>query len=171
MSTAFLKKTNNLRKWRALFNLTVLSACFYAFMEWLFFVTKPSSLSLLSLFDSVKVLLVTAGTVTLISIAFLVCLSLPALAISRPNWRPRLLTIGTIVPALLLSITALIVLDNFTYTVFKFGIVSTDGFPRLLYALGFIVFLWRMLLFAKRGVWARRKFASYLALGCVDQAR
>ena len=165
MLTAFLKKTNNLRKWRTLFNLTVLSTCFYAFMEWLFFVTKPSSLSLLSLFDSVKVLFVTAGTVTLISIAFLVCLSLPALVISRPNWRPRLLTIGTIVPALLLSIAALIMLDNFTYTVFKFGIVSTDGFPRLLYALGFIVFLWRMLLFAKRGVWARRKFASYLALG------
>lgn len=165
MLTASPRKTNNLRKWHVLFNLTVLSACFYAFMEWLFFVTKPSSLSLLSLFDSLKVLFVTAGTVTLISIAFLVCLSLPALMISRPNWRPRLLIIGTIVPALLLSIIALIMLDNFTYTVFKFGIVSTEGFTRGIYALGFTVFFWRMLLFAKRAVWARQQFASYLALG------
>jgi arylsulfatase A-like enzyme len=157
-------QTNNLRNWRALFNLTVLSAYFYASMEWLFFATKPSSLSLLSSFDSVKVLFVTAGTVALVSIALFILLSLPALLISNPIWRPRLLTVGYTVPALILSITALIMLDNFTYTVFKFGIVSTRGFQRRLYALGFVLFFWWIFRSAKRAVWVRRKFASYLTL-------
>jgi hypothetical protein len=164
MSTASPKKTNNLRHWRGPFNLTVLSACFYALMEWIFFATKPSSLSILSAFDSVKVLFVTAGTVALISLALLICLSLPAFLIGNSNWQLRLPAIGYIVPAFLLSITALIMLDNFTYTVFKFGIVLTEGFVRGLYALGFLVFLWWMLRSTRRAVWAGGKFASYLTL-------
>ncbi len=86
------RKKNNVRKWRLLLNLTVLSAYSYASMEWLFFVTKPSSLSILSSFDSGKVLFITAGTIALISIAFLILLSLPALLISNSIWRSRLLT-------------------------------------------------------------------------------
>lgn len=106
----------------------------------------------------------TAGTVALVFIVFLLFLSLPALLINNSNWQSRLLNVGYIVPALLLSITALIMLDNFTYTVFKFGIVSTRGFQRGLYALGFLFFFWWMFHSAKRAVWVRRKFASYLTL-------
>ena len=65
----------------------------------------------------------------------------------------------------MLSITTLIMLDNFTYTVFKFGIVSTAGLRRGLYALGFIFFfrwIWRS---AKQANWARAKFSSFLTLG------
>lgn len=164
MLNASPRKTNNLRKWRALFNLTVLSAYFYAAMEWVFFATKPSSLSVLSSLDSVKVLFVTAGTIALASLGFVIVLSLPALSISNPTWRSRLLTIGYIVPALVLSITALILLDNFTYTVFEFGIVLTSGYRRGLYALGFLLFLLWMIRFGKREVWLRRKFAAYLSL-------
>lgn len=164
LNASILRKTNNIRNWRALLNLTVLSAYFYASMEWLFFATKPSSLSLLSSFDKVKVLFVTAGTVALVSIVLLSLLSLPALLIRNSNWRSRLLTVGYIVPSLMLSITALIMLDNFTYTVFKFGIVSTKGFWRGLYALGFVFIFWWMFHSAKQAGWARRKFASYLTL-------
>ena len=159
------RKPNNLRKWRGLFNLTVLSAYFYVSMEWLFFATKPSSLSTLSAFESAKVLFITAGTVALIFAALLALLSIPALIVGNSNWRSRLLIIGCIVPALVLSITALIMLDNFTYTVYEFGIVKTKGSLRWIYALGFLLFfLWR-LYSAKQAVWARRKFASYLTLG------
>src|ERR1044071_8183174 len=103
LNTSTSRKVSNLRHWRSLFNLTVLGAYFYAAMEWLFFATKPSSLSLLSSFDKVKVLFVTAGTVALVSIALLIFLFLPALFIRNPLWRLRLLTIGFIVPALILS--------------------------------------------------------------------
>jgi arylsulfatase A-like enzyme len=158
------QKTKNLRNWRAFFNLTVLSAYLYASMEWLFFATKPSSLSLLSLFDKVNVLFSTAGTVALASIVFLIILSLPALLIENSDWQSRLLTLGTIVPALLISITALIMLDNFTYTVFKFGIVSSRGFWRGLYTLGFLVFLWWIFRSAKQARWARQKLVYYVSL-------
>ncbi len=158
------QKTNDLRHWRAVFNLTVLDAYFYASMEWLFFATKPSSLSLLSSFDLVKVLFITAGTVALVFIVFLLFLSLPTLLINNSSWQSRLLNVVYIVPALLLSITALIMLDNFTYTVFKFGIVSTRGFQRGLYALGFVLFFWWIFRSAKQAVWVHRKFASCLTL-------
>ena len=138
------KKRHN---WKALFQLTVLSAYFYAFMEWLFFATKPSSLSVLSPFESVKVLLVTGGTIALILIIGLVVLSIPAWLVKSPKWRPRLLALSRIPPAFILSITALIMLDNFTYTIFKVGVISTEGVWRALYALGFVAFFWRMLRF------------------------
>jgi hypothetical protein len=158
------RKTHNSPNGRALFNLTVLSSFLYAATEWLFFMTRPSPLSILALLDSVRVLFVTAGTIAVISIALLGILSLPAVVVSNSNWRSQLPMLGTIVPALLLSITALILLDNFTYTEFAFGIISTKGLLRGIYALGFLIFFWLMLLTTKRAVWASQKFAFYLTL-------
>src|ERR1044071_1841584 len=104
LNTSTSRKVSNLRHWRSLFNLTVLGAYFYASVEWLFFATKPSSLSLLSSFDSLKVLFVTAGIVALASVGFLIFLSLPALFAGNSNGQSRLRGLGYIVPALLLSI-------------------------------------------------------------------
>jgi hypothetical protein len=158
------RKIHNLPNGRALFSLTVLSACLYAAIEWLFFMTRPSPLSILALLDSVKILFVTAGTITVISIALLAILSLPAIVVSNSTWRSQLLIFGAIVPALLLSITALIMLDNLMYAEFGFGIISSKGLLRGIYALSFLIFFWLVLLATKRAVWARRKFAFYLAL-------
>ena len=158
------RKTHNSLNRCALFNLTVISACLYAGMEWLFFMIRPSSLSILALLDSIKILFVTAGTISIISIALLVILLLPAVAVRNSSWRSQLLILGNIVPALLLSITALIMLDNFTYTEFKFGIISTEDPLRSMYALGFLIFFWLMFISSKRAIWARQKFAFYLAL-------
>ena len=130
-------------------------------MEWLFFVTKQSSLSSVSPFESVKVLMVTGGTVALILIGALVILTLPALLMRKPQF----LVIGYLVPAFILAITALILLDNFTYTIFKFGVISTEGWKRVIYALGFVGICWRIFLFVQRTVRKRRKSASFLALG------
>ena len=156
-----IRPTDNPHCWHTLFDVTILSAYFYAFMEWLFFVTKPSSLSNLPTFESLKVLFVTGGTVTLILIAGLSLLSIPALILRKP----KLLALGIIAPGLILTIAALLMLDNFTYTVFKFGIISTEGMWRFVYVLGFAVIFWRIFLFVKRMVRKRRKSASFLALG------
>ena len=158
------QKVNNLGNWRPLLNLTVLSAYFYASMEWLFFATKPSSLSLLSSLDSLKVLFVTAGIVAVISIVLLMFLSLPALLTNNLTGRSPRPIVGYIIPALLLSITALIMLDNFTYTILKWGIVSSKGFWRGLYALGFVFFLWWMFRSVKQAGWAHWRIVSYLTL-------
>src|SRR5215211_6725338 len=146
-STSQNKKHHN---WKALFYITVFSAYFYAFMEWLFFATKPSSLSILSPFESVEVLAVTGGAFALTLLIGSVILSLPAWLVNSPKWRPRLLVLSYIPSALLLSITALIMLDNFTYTVFKFGIISMEGLWRAVYAFGFVAFFWQMLRFSQQ---------------------
>jgi len=162
MSPTPLQKNKN---GHALFNLTVLSACFYAFMEWLFFATTPSSLSLLTAFETSQVLAVTSGIVTLIFILALVLFSLPGWLVKDPKWHTRLSLFAFIPAAFVLSITALILFDNFTYTVFKFGIISTEGVWRDVYAVGLMIVLWRMIRFARATALASGKFASYLTLG------
>src|SRR5260221_7915552 len=101
--------------WRTLIILTVYSAYFYAFMEWLFFVTKPSSLSTLSLLNKLEVFLITGGIVALTVLACLLIFSLPALLIRHPILRPRLQLFSNLVPAILHGIISLIMFDNFTY--------------------------------------------------------
>jgi arylsulfatase A-like enzyme len=162
--TPTTKQTNH--TWLPLFNLTVFSAYFYAFMEWLFFVTKSSSLSVLTPLEIGVVLAVTGGIVALLLVISLLILSLPAWLVRNATWRPRLQVLGYLVPALMLSITALVMFDNFTYTVFEFGIVSTQGIWRALYALGFVLFAWWMLRLVQRTLQKEvKRYVSFLALG------
>jgi hypothetical protein len=49
------------------------------------------------------------------------------------------LYIGALIPTFIFSVTCLLLVDNFTYTVFKFGIVSTDGIWRGAYGLAFSI--------------------------------
>jgi hypothetical protein len=151
--------------WPALFNLTVFGAYFYAFMEWLFFATKPSSLSILTPLEAVLVLVVTGGIVALPLLGILVILFLLAWLGRGSKWTKLLLVFSTLVAALVLSITALVMLDNFTYTVFKFGIVTTIGLWRVLYVLGIGVTLWGTFRFVQRTIHRNpKKTASFLAL-------
>ncbi len=152
--------------WRALFNLTIFSAYFYALMEWLFFVTKPSSLSILTPLEAGLVLVVTGGIIGLPLLTILLLLFLPARLAKNSQWSAHLLPIAAIVPALALTVTALVMFDNFTYTVFKFGIVTTLGWWRLLYAVGFGLVLWWTFRFTRRTSHRDpKKSASYLAPG------
>jgi len=151
--------------WRTLIITTLYSAYFYAFMEWLFFVTKPSSLSTLTLFEKIKVLVVTSGIVALILLAILFILALPAILLKNEIWRPRLRTLSLLAPAGMLTITALVLLDNFTYTVFKFGIISSEGWGKVPYAVGFVIFIWWTMRRILRSVQKRRTPASFLSVG------
>ena len=162
MTRILTTKQNN--NWYTLFNLTVLSAYFYGFMEWLFFITKPSSLSLLTPFETWKVLAVTCGIATLLFIFGLILLSVPRWLVRNVKWRANLFLLARIPAAFILSITALILFDNFTYTVFKFGIISTEGIWRGVYALGFVIVFWQMLRFAQQTTLPRGKLASILTL-------
>ena len=140
-----------------------MSAYFYALTEWVFFVTKPSSLSVLSTSESLKVLMVTGGEVATILLLCLFLLAIPGWLIKDQPWHPRLVNLRTIPAAAILSITVLILIDNFTYTVFKFGVISTEGFGRFLYAVGFGVIFWQMMRFTQRTARRSRKIASFLS--------
>jgi hypothetical protein len=49
------------------------------------------------------------------------------------------LKLGAWVPAVVFTCLILIMVDNYTYTVFKFGIVSSERWTRVLYAAGFVI--------------------------------
>jgi arylsulfatase A-like enzyme len=146
---------------RKLIVTTLYTAYFYAFMEWLFFVTKPSSISVLSWFEQAKVFFITGGIVALILLACLLVLALPALLINHPIWHPRLRLLSLLAPAFLLCVTALLMLDNFTYTVFKFGITTTEGFWKAPYAVGFILFILWVARNIRRSLQKKRTPASF----------
>ena len=125
--------------WMNLFLITFLASYTYVFEEWLFIATKPSFLNNFGFPQQLLVFF------TISAILYLVCLLglFLLLLVSRLPGLKRHSTIfqraGTLLPAVIIATTILLMVDNFTYTVFKFGIVSTDGFSRALYTLGFLV--------------------------------
>lgn len=151
--------------WRTLIILTIYSAYFYAFMEWLFFVTKPSSLSVLTLVEKIKILAITGGIVALLLLVCIFILSIPSFLITHPVWRPRLRTLSLLAPALMLAVTTLLLLDNFTYTVLKFGIISSESWGKAPYAIGFIIFVLWMTHLLRRRIQKRRAPASFFSVG------
>lgn len=109
----------------------------YTFMEWVFMVTKPSFMDMLGWWDKIKILLlaalpaILAGLLALLAFYLLNHLLAPAL--------PWFGNYSQHIPAAFLAAClALILLDNFTYTVLKFGVVTSTGLVRVLYGLMFV---------------------------------
>ncbi|HEX9012912.1 MAG TPA: sulfatase-like hydrolase/transferase [Anaerolineaceae bacterium] len=135
---------NRKRKWLAcgrLILLTIWSIYLFIFIEWLFYATKPSFMDLMPLGARLEILFVSGLVPVLISLPLLAVLcALSFVPWWSPYWKTILLT-GGVLPAFFLAAAALMLVDNFTYTVFKFGIISTQGFERGLYGLVFLLIL------------------------------
>jgi len=125
--------------WKGLFVMAVISAYLYVFFEWLFIITKPSFLTTASIFLKIEILLFSASLLTVICVLPLAVLFGAAALVRQENFNTLLLGLGAAVPAGAVSALALLMIDNFTYTIFKFGIVSADGLPRALYLVGFLL--------------------------------
>jgi hypothetical protein len=78
-----------------------------------------------------------AGGSCLILLMFIAIELLPVIR----KHRKVMLSLGALLPAGIMACTILLLIDNFTYTMFEYGIVSTDGYVRGLYALGFLIIL------------------------------
>lgn len=128
----------------------------YMFLEWLFFVTKPSILSGEPMTSRVVALFV--GSVPFLAIALVLqlFLCLAAFLFDRLGHQPSLGSLALkIVPALVAACTALMLVDNFTYTVFRVGLVNAKNYVMPAYwALLVIVFIWSI---KRRHVEARYK--------------
>ncbi len=136
----------------------------YIFMEWLFLATMPSFMSAMDLAEKLGILFLAAfllGIPVVLVTAILALLSRKAAAV---------------VPSLLLACLGLILFDNFTYTLFKTGIVTSTGGWRALYAAGFLVALvlaWRQVLsWLRPGTGEKSHVSDYglLALAAVSAA-
>jgi hypothetical protein len=138
----------------AAFVYTILAVYFYVVMEWIFFVTQISFMSAMAFLDQAKVPLV-VSLVFLVPLLFLISLLL-LLSLLVPI---RLVNIVlerviVLIPVLIFAFLALIMTDNFTYTIFGFGIVSTEGWERSIYTI--VVFLYVATFY--KALWGRSLF-------------
>ena len=125
--------------WLQIISLSIFAIYFYVFMEWLFFITKPSFMDAMEAGKKIEVLFITALIITGFSILFVLALFIlsqfPGLS---KQWKLILQASG-LLSAFFLSSTSLLMVDNFSYTLFTFGIVRSEGVIRGLYGLMFLV--------------------------------
>lgn len=140
----------------------VLYAFAYVFLEWLFMVTKPSVVSAEPWVGRVMTLF--AGSVPFLLMALLLqaLLSIVAFVLTKlakwPALASRILHVG---PALVATCVALMLIDNFTYTVFGVGLVNAHKYVMPLYWICLLaVFVW---LLKRKSVAAR--YRPWLAGG------
>lgn len=131
-----MKRT--LGSWRNLFLITFLAAYLYIFNEWLFSITRPYFMNDLGFPEQLQIFL--TASALLAGLGFLGLLPLVLLSLLPPLHRftGLLIKIGALLPAVIFATLILIMADNFTYTVFKWGIVSTSGLSRALYGAAYL---------------------------------
>src|SRR5712671_6684895 len=109
------------------FTTTILVVYFYVFMEWIFFVTKPSFFDTISMGGRLSILFKTS-----LVIAAFFCLTLFIMMVlsqmfSRILHGDGIHYLPVVIPTAILSVLACLLIDNFTYTIFKVGVVTTTG--------------------------------------------
>ena len=119
--------------------IAVIAAVFlYSFMEWLFYVTKPSFLSLESWPGKSSTLIVSA---IFISAGLAIISSMIFLLTKIISNRRLRIFLRNLFPAFILASLSLLLIDNFTYTLFGFGISTSETISRAIYLVVFICLL------------------------------
>jgi arylsulfatase A-like enzyme len=116
-----------------------LAAYVYVFMEWLFFVTKPSFFDTISTGGKLSILFRTSLLLAVFGCLALSVLMVLSWGLSRVVSGKNIQYLPAVVPAGILSVLTLLALDNFTYTIFKVGVITTVGLWRGAYAVLFIL--------------------------------
>jgi len=123
-------------------------ATMYIILEWVFIFTRPSFLRTVSLIEKSRAFFSTSSIMVLASLLALVPFLVLAAWFKNPTVKKALQASALLVPSLMLTATLLLLIDNFTYTLFRFGIVSTVGIWRAAYAalslLGLVYLLVRL---------------------------
>ncbi len=122
--------------WRAAVN-SVLAAYLLVFMEWIFTITKPSFMDLFSFGEKVNVFFISGFMVSLVALAGLFLIFLVDLFLFPifPAFRKYAFHFPA---SVILACLAILLIDNFTYTILRFGIADTTKIIRFVYGLGFI---------------------------------
>lgn len=123
--------------WRGLWVVSAGAVLFYMLMEWVFVATKPSFMSILPFSERARILIL--SPVPLVAASAVACGVLGLAAKALPRARGGLVRAGLLWPGGTLAASFLLLLDNFTYTLFRVGVQTAAGFWRFGYLL---VFLW-----------------------------
>jgi hypothetical protein len=124
--------------WTSLLLVTFSAAYLYIFNEWLFAITRPYFMNDLGLMEQLQIFLSLSALLAILCLLALLPLILLSLVPFVRNYTDLLIKLGALLPAVLFAMLVLIMVDNFTYTVFQWGIVSTRGWQRGFYGLVFI---------------------------------
>ncbi|MEL7591106.1 MAG: sulfatase-like hydrolase/transferase [Anaerolineaceae bacterium] len=114
--------------------ITTLSAVFYILMEWIFIFTRPSFLRTIPFVEKLGAFFSSAGLLVLAALLVTGCLFLPSLVFRSARMKKVFQAIALLVPSIIFTAAFFLLIDNFTYTVFRFGVVSTSGAWRGVYA-------------------------------------
>lgn len=124
------------------------SIAIYLTSEWLFLVTKPSFMDGYRLPEKLSVLL---GSFTTLVIVFIPVWTIIGIIkiLFWPRTTPKIISVlSVIIPSLFLSITLLLLIDNFTYTILGFGIINSESLTRVTYTglflLSILSFIFRL---------------------------
>ncbi|HCS40433.1 MAG TPA: hypothetical protein DIW44_12725 [Anaerolineaceae bacterium] len=149
----------------------------YILMEWLFIITKTSFISTGSIFEKLSVLFNGSGILALAAVLLSGLFIILYYILNAKTGRAVIRILLCFVPALLLAATVLLLVDNITYTAFKYGVVSTKGIVRTLYLIGFVlvtlglmypVFKWsRSIEKSRRKLSQKKKLQFPLILGLI----
>ena len=124
--------------------MTLFLVYFYIFFEWMYCLSKSSSsyMYLIGWAQRIEVLFVDGLVVTIFALLALIVFVLIHMVITKIAPKAKCDFLLIFPSALMLACVALIGIDNFTYTVFKFGIVTTTNFLRIIYTLVFLALLY-----------------------------
>ncbi|HYH09196.1 MAG TPA: sulfatase [Thermoanaerobaculia bacterium] len=153
-----------LRWFVATLPLALLALFAYAAFEWLFFVTKPSSVSVLPMGERLLVLI--QAPVPFVPLLCLVQLAASALSLFA---FPRLRALALVPAAAVLAALVLILTDNFLYAIFRISVASSESFARVAYVTIIVAsfVLWLRKLDAELARVSRR---AIVAMWCVAVA-
>lgn len=128
-----VERTEAAREWAIHAAIIALVIYLYVFMEWLFFVTKPSFMTGLGLFWRLRVLLVAPVPLVAAGVAASLALWLPAFA-TRSRVVRRISSAASVsIAAATLAALLFLLVNNFTLTVLHFGVRTAAGVGRLAY--------------------------------------
>lgn len=164
---------SNCPGWGWLFAMSVVVASFAVAMEWLFFATKPSFLSGLGWWDKISVLFI--APLPLLAAVMTINLVLLGIAAASGKESVRSACQALVLAGLSLTLagTLLLMMDNFTYTMFHFGIKSRDTLGKIAYIpvlAGLVIVSWRIVLRLTLGfvqAAGRRVYALLILAFCV----
>lgn len=116
----------------------VVLAFFYVLMEWLFYITKPSFMDALPFGQKLNILFISGLVVSVFITAMILVIFLLDLlfSISRVHLKDSIYYFPS---ALVLASLALILFDNFTYTLIRVGVTTFHNWMRVFYLLTFVV--------------------------------
>lgn len=127
--------------WWSLWVVSVGAAFFYVLMEWVFFVTKPSFMNTLTGWERMQVLVL--SPLPLIVLSAMGCGALSLLARGLRESRGIGVGMGLLWPGLIVAASFFLLMDNFTYTLFRVGVQTSSGFWRYGYMAAFgLFFVW-----------------------------